>query len=131
MIESALSKITCRRHAIYYLANSLQYKKEYFSQFSKSLVAVLLIGLVLFMAALASSEALHKLVHHDADEADHQCAVTLFAYGHVDSAACDVPVVVPTTFVETTPIVPTCFFSPAIENLPPGRAPPTVASSQA
>ena len=104
---------------------------EHLSQFSKSFIASLLMGLVLFMAALASSEALHKLVHHDADEADHQCAVTLFAHGHVDSAACDVPVVVPTTFIETTPIVSTCFFSPAIENLPPGRAPPTVASSQA
>jgi hypothetical protein len=108
----------------------LQYKKEYLSQFSKSFIASLLMGLILFTAALASSEALHKLVHHDADEADHQCAVTLFAHGHVDSAACDVPVVVPTTFVETTPIVPTCFFSPAIENLPPGRAPPAVVSSQ-
>jgi hypothetical protein len=109
----------------------LQYKNEHLSQFSKSFIASLLMGLILFTAALASSEVLHKLVHHDADEADHQCAVTLFAHGHVDSAACDVPAVLTTTFVETTPIVSTCFFSPAIENLPPGRAPPTVASSQA
>lgn len=82
-------------------------------------------GLVLFTAALASSEALHKLIHHDAGEANHECAVTLFAHGHVETAACDVLVVQPTTFVETTPIIVFSFFSPAIENLPPGRAPPS------
>jgi hypothetical protein len=108
----------------------LRYKKEHFSRFSKSLVAVLLVGLVLFIAALASSESLHKLVHHDADEAGHECAATLFAHGNVESAVCDVPVVLPTIFVETTPIVVFSFFSPAIENLPPGRAPPAAASPQ-
>jgi hypothetical protein len=46
----------------------LRYKKEHFRQFSKSLVAVLLVGMVLFVAVLASSESLHKLIHSDADE---------------------------------------------------------------
>jgi hypothetical protein len=119
---------SCRRHVICYIANSLQLKKERFCQFSKSFVAALLIGLVLFMAALASSEALHKLVHHDADEAGHECAVTLFAHGHVESAVCDIPVVTPTVWVETTPHLEFSVFSTAIENLPPGRAPPSVAS---
>jgi len=124
-----LPKTTCWRHVICYIANSLQHKKEKFCQLSKSFVAALLIGLVLFMAALASSETLHKLIHHDADEADHECAVTLFAHGHVESAACDVPVVLPTTFVETTPRIEiSVVFCPAIENLPLGRAPPSVAS---
>ena len=81
-------------------------------------------GLVLSMAALASSETLHKLIHHDADEAGHECAVTLFAHGHVETAVCDVPVVQPTTFVETRPPLEFFAFSAAIENLPPGRAPP-------
>jgi hypothetical protein len=106
----------------------LQHKKEHFCQFSKSFVAALLMGLVLFMAALASSEALHKLIHHDADEAGHECAATLFAHGHVDSTTCDVPVILPTTSVETTPHWEFSLFSTAIENLPPGRAPPSVAS---
>jgi hypothetical protein len=121
----------CRRHGLCYIANSLQYKKEHFCQFGKSFVAALLIGLVLFMAALASSETLHKLIHHDADEADHECAVTLFAHGHVESAACDIPVVTPTVWVETTPHLEFFAFSTAIENLPPGRAPPGVSSPQA
>jgi hypothetical protein len=123
-----LKKKSCWRHIICYIANSLRYKKEPFSRFSKSLVAVLLVGLVLFIAALASSESLHKLIHHDADEPGHECAVTLFAHGHVESAVCDLPVVLPVTFVEITPILVFSFFSPAIENLPPGRAPPSVAS---
>jgi hypothetical protein len=109
----------------------LQHKKEHFCQLGKSFVAALLIGLVLSMAALASSETLHKLIHHDAEEAGHECAVTLFAHGHIESAACDVPVVLPTTFVETTPHFEFFVFSTAIENLPPGRAPPAVSSLQA
>jgi hypothetical protein len=109
----------------------LQFSKTSFVKLFKPLTGGLLIAFVLLVNAMAASPALHELIHKDADSASHSCAATLFAHGHVDSAACDVPVVVPTTFVETTPIVPTCFFSPAIENLPPGRAPPTVASSQA
>jgi hypothetical protein len=109
----------------------LRYKKEHSRTFSKSLVAALLVGLVLFIAALASSESLHKLIHSDADEAGHECAVTLFAHGHVESATCDVPLVLPVTFIETTPTAICSFFSPAIKNLPPGRAPPSVASSLA
>jgi hypothetical protein len=109
----------------------LRYKKEHFSRFSKSFVAVLLVGLVLFVAALASSESLHKLIHSDADEAGHECAVTLFAHGHVESAVCDISVILPAAFVENTPIVVISIFSPVIENLPPGRAPPAVSSPQA
>jgi hypothetical protein len=128
--KSHLKNKPCRRHIICYIANSLQYKKEHFFQFGKSFVAILLMGLVLFMAVLASSETLHKLIHHDADEADHQCAVTLFAHGHVESAVCDIPIVTPTVWVETVPFAEFSVFSTAIENLPPGRAPPAVVSSQ-
>jgi len=100
-------------------------------KFGKSFVAVLLGGLVLFMAVLASSETLHKLIHKDADKASHQCAVTLFAHGQVESAVCDVPAVLPTALVETTPHIEFSVLSTAIENLPHGRAPPAVVSSQA
>ena len=84
--------------------------------------------MVLFVAVLASSESLHKLIHSDADEASHQCAVTLFAHGHVESVVCDVPVVLPATLVETTPHFEIFIFSSTVENLPPGRAPPAVVS---
>jgi len=82
-------------------------------------------GLVLFVTAMASSEALHKLIHHDADEAGHECAATLFAHGQVDSAVCDIPVVIPTAPVESNPHVEFFIFSSTVENLPFGRAPPS------
>src|ERR1700704_6489090 len=57
-----------------------QHKKGGLSLFGKtmSLVAVLLIGLVSY---LASSPEAHEFFHPDADHADHDCAVTAFAAG--------------------------------------------------
>jgi hypothetical protein len=114
----------CRRHVVCYIANSLQYKKEHFCQFSKSFVAALLIGLVLFMAALASSEALHKLIHHDADEAGHECAATLFAHGQVDSPVVEVAAIIPVAPVEFLPLTSVSVVNALVETLPPGRGPP-------
>jgi hypothetical protein len=108
----------------------LQLKRRHLCRVGKSLVAILLIGVVLFMAALASSEGLHKLFHHDANDARHECAVTLFAQGHIESAACDVPTTLPATLVAAVPCLDLVVFNSTIENLPPGRAPPAVASSQ-
>ena len=94
----------------------------------KPLTSGLLVAFVLLLNAMAASPALHELIHKDAEGPTHSCAATLFAHGHVESAACNVPVALPATLVETTPIVVFSFFSTAIENLPPGRAPPSVAS---
>jgi hypothetical protein len=47
--------------------------------------AVLLCAMVLFLAALAASPSLHEWLHHDAGEPDHECAVTVFVHGQVDS----------------------------------------------
>jgi hypothetical protein len=95
----------------------------------KPVIAALLIGLVLLLNAMAAAPALHVLIHKDANNATHFCAATLFAHGYVESAACDVPVVLPTTFVQNTPHLEFSLFSTAIENLPPGRAPPALLSS--
>ena len=123
-----LPKTTCRRHVICYIANVLQHVKSKLNRFDKPALAVLLIGLVLLLNAMAASPALHELIHKDAEGPTHSCAATLFAHGHVESAACDVPVVLPATFVETTPHLEFSIFSSTIENLPPGRAPPAVVS---
>jgi hypothetical protein len=53
--------------------------------------AVLLCAMVLFLAALAASPSLHEWLHHDANEPNHDCAVTLFVHGQV-SATTIVPV---------------------------------------
>jgi hypothetical protein len=118
----------CRRHVLCYIANVLQHVKSKLNRLGKPALAVLLIGLVLLLNAMAAAPALHELIHKDANNASHSCAATLFAHGHVESVVCDVPVVLPATLVETTPHVEFSRFSTAIENLPPGRAPPSVAS---
>ena len=88
-------------------------------------------ALVLLLNALASAPALHELIHKDADQASHSCVVTLFAHGQVDSASSEVPVTVPLALIETTPSIIFSVPSTAIQNLPPGRAPPAFLSSQA
>ena len=114
-----------------YIANSLQYVKYHFGKLRKPCVAVLLVGLILLLNAMAACPALHEMIHKDADEVDHHCAVTMFAQGKVDSATCEIIVPEPTVLIETTQYFTFSIFSPAIENLPQGRAPPAVVSSQA
>jgi hypothetical protein len=92
---------------------------------SRALVASLLSGVVLLLNAMAVSPSLHEWFHADAANGQHQCAVTVFAHGQVDSVIAEVPAVAPLILVQITPVVKFTVFSPAIENLPIGRAPPT------
>jgi len=124
-------KTACRRHAGCYFANALQHARHIFSKSGKSALSGLLVALVLLLNALAASPALHELVHKDADRAGHACAVMLFAHGQVDSVSGEIPMAVPLALIETTPSSIFSVLSTAIENLPPGRAPPAVISSQA
>jgi hypothetical protein len=102
----------------------VQRAKHFFNQSGKPALSGLLVALVLLLNALAACEPLHKLIHHDADEAGHECGATLFTHGQVDSASCDVPLVLPTEWVETAPSIICSVPSTTIQNLPPGRAPP-------
>jgi hypothetical protein len=104
--------------------------KNRFFQFGKSSLTALLIGLILLLNAMAACPALHEMIHKDADKAGHDCAVTMFAHGKVESASVDVPVTVATTPIETTPQIVFSVLSTAIENLPQGRAPPAILFSQ-
>lgn len=45
----------------------------------------MLTGLILVLSALGVSPALHKLIHADADAADHSCVITLFTKGQISS----------------------------------------------
>jgi hypothetical protein len=105
--------------------------KNRFCKFGIPTLAAALVGLILLLDAMAACPALHELIHNDADKADHQCAVTMFAHGKVDSATCEIIIPEPTILIETTQYFTFSIFSPTIENLPQGRAPPTVVSSQA
>ena len=91
---------------------------------SQSAIALLLVAIVLLIDAMVACPALHKALHPDADKPGHHCAVTVFAHGHVGTTSVEVEVVFA---VLTVPVVHRFYFAaftPAIEHLPAGRAPP-------
>ena len=98
--------------------------KRHFKLRGKAVIASLLVCLVLLLDAMAACPKLHELIHKDAGKADHDCAVTMFAHGKVDSVSVDVPFAAPPTFVIVLPTVEFSIFRPAIDDLPAGRAPP-------
>lgn len=81
-------------------------------------------GIIFLLDAMAACPALHEMIHHDAGKEDHDCAVTMLALGKMDSAICEIIIPPPTAWFETFRHFTILVFSPAIENLPPSRAPP-------
>jgi hypothetical protein len=112
-----------------YFAHALQFPVKSLARGSKLSFGSLLIALVLLLNALAASPKLHELLHPDAGQAQHQCAVTLFAHGQVDSAIIDLPPAAVVASIQLAPRLEIPVFAPAIENLPAGRAPPVSVSS--
>ena len=106
------------------IANELRHAKRHFLVLGRSAVAVTQVLLLWLQLAMAASETLHKFIHADADQPGHECAVTLFAHGQVETSPVDVPVLPPVTGVETTPQPVPFVFSAPSQQLPPGRGPP-------
>lgn len=102
----------------------MRHPRRQFTKFGKPALAGLLTGIVLLLDAMAACPALHEWIHHDANKPGHHCAVTLFAHGKVSVAACEVIAPSPTLTVEAPLRFIISAFSPSIENLPQGRAPP-------
>jgi hypothetical protein len=98
-------------------------------QRGRAVIASLLTGLVLLLDAMVVCPSFHELIHADAGKAGHECAVTMFAHGQVDSATVDIVFAAPHTFVPSLSFAEISVFSPAIENLPAGRAPPVSSSN--
>lgn len=107
----------------------MQQAQRHFGLRSKAFIVSLLVCLVLLLDAMAVSPALHELIHADAGQTDHQCAVTMFAQGQVDSAAVDVAAAAPQIFEAAAPQMEFSVFRPAIGNLPAGRAPPVSSAN--
>ncbi len=84
----------------------------------------LLAVLVLLLNAMAACPALHALVHQDADKPGHECAVTFFAHGQVDSPVVEVAATIPFAPVEFLPLNSASVFDAPVAKLPPGRGPP-------
>jgi hypothetical protein len=115
---------TCRRHGLCYIANALQHVRSRLNLLGKPVLAVLLVGLVLLLNTMAALPAVHELIHQDADEHGHQCAVTLFAHGQVDSPVMEVAAIIPVAPFEFLPLTSVSIFNALVETLPPGRGPP-------
>ncbi len=87
-------------------------------------LGVLSVLLVLLLNLLASSSSLHECFHADASQAGHQCAVTMFAHGQVDSPVVVVALPIPPALTEFLPQFPVSIPDALVATLPPGRGPP-------
>jgi hypothetical protein len=106
-------------------ANRLQLEFCQFQRHGRAVLASLLVALVLLLDGMAACPALHELIHHDADAPGHECAVTLFAHGQVDSPVVEVvAAILPAASVEFLLLTPVSVFNLPVATLPPGRAPP-------
>jgi hypothetical protein len=88
---------------------------------------VLSLSLWLFMAVAENYTPLHAWLHGGTIPDDDDCAIVAIAHGKVETVTADVPVVVPTTAIETTPCVELSVFTRPVENLLSGRAPPSLS----
>ena len=96
-----------------------------FSRKAKRAHAGLWLGVFLLLQAMVVFPGLHALIHADASDRDHECAVTLFAHGQVHGADAAVPVVRPepaAVFIQSWREA--AFVSTDIPLLP-GRGPPS------
>jgi hypothetical protein len=91
-------------------------------------ISAFLLGLFLSLQAMVVFPALHAMVHHDAGDPDHECAVTLFCHGNVEAATTAVPVFcAPAGIIFSQPRPETIFVSPDFRLLP-GRGPPVFSA---
>lgn len=80
---------------------------------------------VWLLGVFATSAQLHEVLHADAGETGHTCAITLFSEGLEDSQAWAEVVVAPAFFPASdiiAVVVPP--LADAANRLPPGRGPP-------
>lgn len=93
---------------------------------SKPARACLLLGVFVSVLALAQLEALHSAIHADANEANHECAVTLLAAGKLLQTEGTVAVVLaePSLMADVQPATDASGIT--LELLPPARAPPAL-----
>jgi hypothetical protein len=95
-----------------------------FIEQNEAVIGCLLMCLILLLDAMAVCPALHELLHKDAAQAGHECAVTIFTHGKADTANVEVPILVMAMVLEATMAIEFSVFSTSVEHLPPGRAPP-------
>lgn len=88
-----------------------------------------MIFMVLFCGLLSINPKLHQVIHPDANGENHECAITVFAHGHVDLT--DGSSVLSAPFVrefQTAVLFENAALAANDYLLLPGRAPPVLAS---
>jgi hypothetical protein len=105
----------------------VQFKNKRWADIGRLSLGSLLIAVVLFLNLLAAAPSLHQWFHADAAEAQHHCAVMLFEQGQVDVADVALDSPVPSVAVEFFPSILVSVPRVVLENLPPGRAPPSAS----
>jgi hypothetical protein len=108
------------------IGGKLRFAKRQLNHIVRPAIAAVLITVLWLQLAMAASETLHKFFHADADQPGHECAVTLFAHGQVETASVNIPVIAPVTGVDLTPAALVSFYCPTHQTLPPGRGPPSL-----
>ncbi len=90
------------------------------------LLLTVTMGLLVFVFGLfASSQAMHKSLHHDGPSPTSHCVVCFFAKGQLDAATVQSFACAPVLLFVSNPLTIAGHppeFQPAL--LPPGRAPP-------
>lgn len=68
-----------------------------------TIVTLFLAAMLQWAAVLAVCPSVHEMIHHDADDEHHDCAVTLFLAGHLEQPAID-PIVIPKPALVPVPL---------------------------
>ena len=85
--------------------------------------------LVLLCGLLSSSSTLHEIIHPDANDGHHECAITVFTHGHVDLTDGGPILVAPAVReFQAAVLVESAILSSDDYLLLPGRAPPVLSS---
>lgn len=111
------------------VANRLQYERFQINRRIRqrfyAAAAILSLAIWMFMAAAEVWTPLHAWLHGGSIPDNDECAIVLLSHGKVQTAPCDAPTVIQTTWFEAAPRIEISVFSTAIEYLPLGRAPPS------
>ncbi len=87
-----------------------------------------MIFMVLFCSLLSSSPTLHQIIHPDSNDQHHECAITIFAHGHVDLTDGGPFLIAPVVREFQVAVrFESAVFTSGNYLLPPGRAPPVPA----
>ena len=94
-------------------------------EWPRRLLAAGAVVLVLTLSVLASSPQLHRWLHAEEDQPDHECVITLFQHGLIEPLAAVLLVVTPLLLVAGRALAPAGpDLIAARYRLCPGRAPP-------